>query len=198
MQLSIFTKSTIALLIGAALLTGTGCKKEFLDENLVTTKSLQDLQTPLGLDDLSIGMYQHLKFNFNYEWSYATTNYGVDEFAVGGDRTMQMWNSYDANLNSLTGDVATVFNAMYANINSANIMIENVPLYYGTGANRNVRLGEGYFMRALDYFKLVKQFGGVPLKLSQTTTLQTDFVRGSAQEVFRQVIEDFTNAYILL
>ena len=63
--------------MGAVLLTGTSCKKEFLDENLVTTKSLQDLQTPLGLDDLSIGMYQNLKFNFNYEWSYATTNYGV-------------------------------------------------------------------------------------------------------------------------
>ena len=143
-------------------------------------------------------MYQNLKFNFNYEWSYATTNYGVDEFTVGGDRTMQMWNSYDANLNSLTGDVATVFNAMYANINTANIMIENVPLYYGTGANKNVRLGEGYFMRAFDYFKLVRQFGGVPLKLSQTTTLQTDFVRNSAQEVYKQVIEDFTNAYKLL
>ncbi|RYY28089.1 MAG: RagB/SusD family nutrient uptake outer membrane protein [Chitinophagaceae bacterium] len=198
MQLSIFTKRTIGIIMGAVLLSGTSCKKEFLDENLVTTKSLQDLQTPLGLDDLSIGMYQNLKFNFNYEWSYATTNYGVDEFTVGGDRTMQMWNSYDANLNSLTGDVATVFNAMYANINTANIMIENVPLYYGTGANKNVRLGEGYFMRAFDYFKLVKQFGGVPLKLSQTTTLQTDFVRNSAQEVYKQVIEDFTNAYKLL
>jgi hypothetical protein len=198
MQLSIFTKSTIVFIIGAALLTGTACKKQFLDEDLVTTKSLQDLQTPLGLDDLSIGMYQNLKFNFNYEWSYATTNYGVDEFTVGGDRTMQMWNSYDANLNSLTGDVATVFNAMYANINTANIMIENVPLYYGTGANKNTRLGEGYFMRAFDYFKLVKQFGGVPLKLSQTTTLETDFVRNSAQEVYKQVIEDFTNAYKLL
>jgi hypothetical protein len=198
MQLSIFKKTTAGILIGAALLAAPACKKSFLDENLITTKSLQDLKTPVGLDDLSIGMYQNLKFNFNYEWSYASTNYGVDEFTVGGDRTMQMWNSYDANLNSLTGDVATIFNAMYANINSANIMIENVPQYYGENANKNTRLGEGYFMRAFDYFKLVRQYGGVPLKLSQTTTLLTDFTRATAQETFNQVIQDFTQAYNLL
>ena len=40
MQLSIFTKRTIGIIMGAVLLTGTSCKKEFLDENLVTTKSL--------------------------------------------------------------------------------------------------------------------------------------------------------------
>jgi len=185
-------------MICAALLTSTSCKKSFLEENLITTKSLSDLKTPLGLDDLSIGMYQNLKFHFNYEWSYATTNYGVDEFTVGGDRTEQAFNTYDANLNSLTGDLATLFNSMYANINSANILIENVPLYYGDNPNKNTRLGEGYFMRAFDYFKLVNQFGGIPLKLSQTSSLQTDFVRATTKETFNQVIKDFTQAYNLL
>ena len=198
MQLVIFNKIKTGVVLGAALLTITSCKKSFLDENLITSKSLQDYTTPAGLDDLSIGMYQNLKFAFNYEWAYATTNYGVDEFTVGGDRTEEMWNSYDANLTSLTSEVGTVFSAMYANINSANIMIENVPKYYGNNANSSVRLGEGYFMRGYDYFKLVKQFGGVPLKLSQTTTLQTDFVRSTAKETYAQVISDLTQAYNLL
>ena len=198
MQLSIIKKTTAGFLICTAMLLNSSCKKSFLDEQLITTKSLQDYTTPLGLDDLSIGLYQNLKFHFNYEWSYATTNYGVDEFTVGGDRTMQMWNSYDANLNSLTGDVATVFNSMYAAINSANILIENVPQYYGDNANKNTRLGEGYFMRAFNYFKLVKQYGGVPLKLSQTKTLETEFGRNSAKEVYNQVIQDFMQAYNLL
>ncbi len=195
---SILKKKTIGLVLCTAMLIGSSCKKSFLDENLITSKSLQDYKTAQGLDDLSIGMYQSLKFHFNYEWAYATTNYGVDEFTVGGDRTEQMWNSYDANLNSLTGEVATVFNSMYANINSANIMIENVPQYYGDNANKSVRLGEGYFMRAFDYFKLVRQFGGVPLQLAQTTTLETEFTRASTQETYNQVIRDFTQAYNFL
>ncbi len=195
MKLSIFKRTTAGVLISAALLAAPACKKSFLEENLITTKSLQDYTTPIGLDDLSIGLYQNLRYVFNYEWGYASTNYGVDEFTVGGDRTMQMWNSYDANLNSLTGDVSTTFKDMYAYINSANIMIENVPQYYGDGANKNARLGEGYFIRAYDYFTLVKQYGGVPLKLSQTTTLLTEFKRSTAQETYNQVIQDFTQAF---
>ncbi len=186
------------LALGSAMIINSSCKKTFLDENLITSKSLQDYLTPQGLDDLSVGMYQGLKFHFNYEWAYSTTNYGVDEFTVGGDRTEQMWNSYDANLNSLTSEGATVFNEMYSNINSANILIENVPKYYGDNSNKNIRIGEGYFMRAFDYFKLVKQFGGVPLQLTQTTTLETEFVRNTAKETYAQVIKDFTVAYGLL
>jgi len=185
-------------LLSATLTVPTSCKKSFLEENLVTARNVDDFKTQKGLDDLVIGMYQSLRFHFNYEWAYTTTSYGADEFSVGGDRGVQMWNSYDASLNSLTPHVTDVWNNMYGNINSANIVIENIPVYYGEGANKNTRLGEGYFMRAFDYFKLVKQYGGVPLKLIPSTTIEEEFTRNSAQEVFEQVIKDFTEAYTLL
>jgi hypothetical protein len=196
-------KKISKVIYGALIATGfmvlpTSCKKSFLDENLITARNTEDFKTPEGLDGLVTGMYQSLRFHFNYTWAYTTTNYGVDEFTVGGDRTEQMWNSYDANLNSLTTDVAAVWDNMYGNINSANIVIENVPQYYGTGASKDTRLGEGYFMRAFDYFKLVRQYGGVPLKLTQSTTVQYEFTRNSAKEVYDQVIADFTQAYNLL
>jgi hypothetical protein len=195
-------KNLTKYIYGAALATSimivpTSCKKDFLEENQITSLNTEDFKTTTGLDGLVIGMYQSLKFHFNYTWAYTTTNYGVDEFTAGGDRTEQMWNSYDANLNSFSGDAASVFDNMYGNINSANIVIENVPQYYD-GASKNVRLGEGYFMRAFDYFKLVRQFGGVPLKLSQSTTVQYEFNRNSAKEVYAQVISDFLKAYDLL
>lgn len=185
------------MLATSVLMVPTSCKKSFLDENQITSLNTEDFKTTTGLDGLVIGMYQSLKFHFNYTWAYTTTNYGVDEFTVGGDRTEQMWNSYDANLNSFSGDAASVFDNMYGNINSANIVIENVPQYYD-GASKNVRLGEGYFMRAFDYFKLVRQFGGVPLKLTQSSTVQYEFTRNSAKEVYAQVISDFLKAYDLL
>ncbi|WP_295771428.1 RagB/SusD family nutrient uptake outer membrane protein [uncultured Mucilaginibacter sp.] len=195
-------KKLAKLIYGAAAVTTlmvmpTSCKKSFLDENQLTALNTEDFKTTFGLDGLSVGMYQSLRFHFNYEWAYSTTNYGTDEFAVGGDRTMQMWNSYDANLNSFIGDAATVWSNMYGNINSANIMIQNVPQYY-EGANKNTRLGEGYFMRAFDYFKLVKQFGGVPLKLTTSLTIEEEFPRNTAQQVYNQIIADFTQAYNLL
>ncbi len=172
--------------------------KNFLHEDLITARSTQDFETQEGLEGLVTGMYQSLKFHFNYEWAYVTTNYGVDEFSVGGDRGQQVWNSYDAGLNSITGYVASIWDNMYGNINTANIVIKNIPLYYGDGADKDTRLGEGYFMRAFDYFKLVKQFGGVPLKLEPSTTVELMFTRNTAQEVYEQIIADFNAAYELL
>lgn len=171
------------------------CKKGFLEENLVTSLSTDDFKTQQGLDALVTGMYQSLRFHFNYEWAYTTTEYGTDEFEVGGDRTMEMWNSYSSNLNSQTAHAQDIWDNMYGNINSANIVIQNVPLYYGEGADKNTRLGEGYFMRAFDYFKLVKQYGGVPIKLTPSTTVEREFTRNTEKEVYQQIIDDFTNAY---
>ncbi|MFD1257550.1 RagB/SusD family nutrient uptake outer membrane protein [Mucilaginibacter terrae] len=195
-------KNISKLIYGAALASSlmvlpTSCKKSFLDENQITLLNTEDFKTTTGIDGLVIGMYQSLKFHFNYTWAYTTTNYGVDEFTAGGDRTEQMWNSYDGNLNSFSPDAASVWDNMYGNINSANIVIENVPLYY-TGAAKDTRLGEGYFMRAFDYFKLVKQFGGVPLRLTQSTGIEYNFTRATAKEIYAQVISDFEKAYPLL
>ncbi|TKC10449.1 RagB/SusD family nutrient uptake outer membrane protein [Pedobacter polaris] len=195
-------KKIINTLTGLAMLSGlmilpTSCKKSFLDEEVINSHNTSEFKTTLGLDGLVIGMYQSLRFHFNYTWAYTTTNYGVDEFTVGGDRTEQMFNSYDGNFNARSGDIATVWDNMYGNINSANIVIKNVPLFY-EGTNKNTRLGEGYFMRAFDYFKLVKQFGGVPIKLDPSETIQEEFTRNSAKEVYEQVIQDFIQAYNLL
>lgn len=180
------------------MLTAGACKKSFLDEEFITGRSTQDYETQIGLDGLATGMYQSLRFHFNYEWSYATTNYGVDEFTVGGDPVMEMWNSYGQNLNATTADVRTVWDNMYGAINSANILIENIPKFYGDGPNRNIRLGEGYFMRAFNYFKLVNQYGAVPLKLVQSESVEFEYTRTPVQEIYDQILSDMKQAYDLL
>ncbi|WP_266364633.1 RagB/SusD family nutrient uptake outer membrane protein [Tellurirhabdus rosea] len=195
MKLTKIYKTVLAV---SLLTLPSACKESFLEENQITLLTTQNFQTASGLDGLSIGMYQSLRFHFNYEWAYSTTNYGTDEFTVGGDRTEQMFNSYDANLNSQNGDLSTVWDNMYGNINSANILIQNVPKYYGGGAAADTRLGEGYFMRAFDYFKLVRQFGGVPLKLAPSTSIEEEYTRATAKQVYDQIVEDFTQAYTLL
>ncbi len=184
--------SALALMLAI----GGACKKSFLDETLISSKSTHDYTTTIGLDGLSTGMYQSLRFHFNYEWAYSTTNLGVDEFTIG-DPGMTMWNAYDNNLNSLTKEVRDVWDNMYGAINSANILIQNVPLYYN-GANKNTRLGEGYFMRAFNYFKLVNQYGGVPIKLTPSEAVAFEFPRNSVQEVYDQMISDVKQAYDLL
>src|SRR6185312_12670627 len=59
-------------------------------------------------------------------------------------------------------------------------------------------LGEGYFLRAYCYLRLVSQYGGVPLQITPVTKVDLEFTRATAQDVYKQIIADFTQAQTLL
>lgn len=188
-----------ATLLAATTLGMTSCGDSFLEEKLITEKSTQTFQTQAGIDDLVTGTYQKLRFKFNYIWAYNCWNSGTDEFN-GGANNIPAWSHYSQDLNSTeTGSNQPVWDNYYGTIEPANLIIQNVPLYYNTSSSSyNTRLGEGYFFRAYAYFELVKQYGGVPLKLQPSTGVEYFFTRNSEEEVYAQIIEDFEKAYELL
>ena len=174
------------------------CSDDFIDEELNHKQSTKYFQSQEGLDDLIVGTYSALKFKFNYStWSYIMWPMGTDEFSDGNNQDVN-WNGYM--LNSTNANIANLWDNMYNRIESANIAIKNIPLYYSQSANRyNTRLGEAYFLRAFCYFQLVQQYGGVPLQLLPSEgILKTEFVRASAEECYAQIISDFEQAYNLL
>ena len=192
---TLFTLLTAGM-VGSAV---TSCSDSFLDEKLITQYSTDRFQTQEGLDELVTGAYQKLKFRFNYIWGIECYNMGVDEF-TDGNNTMPSWNHYSQDLNSSEkGANQSVWDNMYGLVEPANILIANIPQYYdASSATYNTRLGEAYFLRAYAYFELVKQFGGVPVKLKPSTSVETYFTRNSEEEVYAQVISDLEQAYNLL
>ena len=190
----------VALAIAATATLGiTSCSDSFLDEKLITQKSMDTYKTQDGLDELMTGAYTKLKFKFNYIWAIECYNMGVDEFTSGANN-MTGWNAYSSSLNSSeTGANQPMWDNMYGLVEPANILINNIPLYYNKNSeNYNTRLGEAYFLRAYAYFELVKQFGGVPLKLTPSTGVETYFTRNSLEDCYKQIIADFEQAYNLL
>lgn len=188
----------LALLAGATMGL-TSCGDKFLEEDLITQKSTDNYKTQKGLDELVTGAYQKLKFKFNYIWAIECYNMGIDEFTSGANN-MTGWNAYSTSLNSTeTGANQPMWDNMYGLVEPANILISNIPQYYSqSSANYNTRLGEAYFLRAYAYFELVKQFGGVPLKLTPSTGVETVFTRNSLEDCYKQIIDDFEKAYSLL
>jgi len=184
---------------GVAGTTFTSCGDDFLQEDLITTKSTDYFKTQEGLDALVTGTYQKLKFKFNYTWAICCWGMGIDEF-TGGANDMAAWNHYSTALNSSeTANNQPVWNNYYGMVEPANIIIQNVPEYYDkSNSNYNTRLGEGYFLRAYAFFELAKQYGGIPLKLKPSTTVETYFTRSSEEETYAQIISDFEKAYELL
>ena len=177
----------------------TSCSESFLDENLTTQHSKDRFKTQEGLDELVTGAYQKLKFKFNYIWGIQCYNMGVDEF-TDANNVIPAWNHYSQDLNSSENAAnQPIWDNYYGLVEPANILIQNIPQYYNQSSpTYNTRLGEAHFLRAYAYFELVKQFGGVPLKLVPSTSAETYFTRNSAEEIYTQVIADFGEAYRLL
>ena len=186
----------IASITGSSI---TSCSESFLDENLTTQYSTDRFKTQEGLDELVTGAYQKLKFKFNYIWGIECYNMGVDEF-TDANNVIPAWNHYSQDLNSSENAAnQPIWDNYYGLVEPANILIQNIPQYYNQSSpTYNTRLGEAHFLRAYAYFELVKQFGGVPLKLVPSTSAETYFTRNSAEEIYTQVISDFGEAYRLL
>lgn len=189
-----------------ALIVGvTSCNQDsFLNETLETERDLSYFDTEEGIQELSIGTYYYVFTKpFASEVQFGTTNYGTDEFHVGGDDTNSQWNNYDSRFNSSITTIRTTaeepWDNAYLGIGYANQLIQSATNIESTNdAIKKTALGEGYFMRAFVYLKLARQYGGVPLKLVPSTTVELEFTRASVEEVLAQVIDDFTQAYNLL
>lgn len=201
------TKRIFKIFLFSGLVLLSSCKKDFLKEELKTERGMDFFQTDDGIRQLAAGAYYQV-FNtpFNGEWIYCATNYGVDEFSIGGDPSNGVWNNYDAGFRSIVtinnGNTSLAnqqWDNLYIGIGDANLLIQNATASASTSdAIKKIALGEGYFFRAYNYLRLVTQYGGVPLKTTPSATVELEFTRATPEAVYKQIIEDFKQAYNLL
>ncbi len=195
------------LIIAAAVLFATAsCKKSFLNETLTTSQGNAFYTTDAGILQLAAGTYyQVFASPPNGEWYYCATNYGTDEFHVGGDPSNSPWNNYDPTFNpalATNGNLQGMnvqWDNLYTGIGDANLLIQNCLNSSSTSAAvKSTSLGEGYFFRGYNYLRLVSQYGGVPLQLKPLSTVYLEFTRAAPKDVYAQIISDLDSAVILL
>ncbi|RXK61806.1 RagB/SusD family nutrient uptake outer membrane protein [Lacibacter luteus] len=197
----------IALVSVLVMTLATSCKKSFLNETLKTSRDLEFYKTDAGIQQLVNGAYhQVFATQFNGEMAFSNMCYGTDEFRVGGDPSNGMYNSYGNTFGSFvtpnngnTVAAEAQWDNLYIGIGQANIIIQNATASASTAdAIKKTALGEGYFLRAYNYLRLVSQYGAVPLQTSPITTVNLEFTRANPKEVYDLIIADFTQAYNLL
>ena len=125
------------------------------------------------------------------EWSGGRTTTNLDKNAL--DKF-----EYDGNTNL----VYSVWIKHYVAVNRSNIAIENISNMGSEQIRDDVRkrlIGEAKFLRALAYFNLVRIYGGVPLVLKQTTSLDgLEVPRNTVDECYEQIISDLQEAKSVL
>jgi starch-binding outer membrane protein, SusD/RagB family len=196
----------IIIALSAVILVATGinsCKKDFLDEELKTQRNTDYFKTSAGINDLSVGLYNYYRYMFSTrEQGVSTVEYGTDEFTVGGDNSNHDWNDYTSNLspsvitiNGNTTLMNEIWDNMYKAISDANLLLANVDVAITDPATNAKFKAEASFLRAISYFRLVQQYGGVPLKLLPSNGVDRYFLRASKEECVNQIIADLRVAY---
>ena len=194
-------------IVALVIIAESSCQKDFLKETLKTDRSAEFLKTDQGILQLAAGAYyQAFAVPTNGEWFYSATNYGTDEFRIGGDPSNAPWNNYDQTFNSIVtvvnGNTAASnfqWDELYKSIGNANLLIENATKSTSTStAIKNTSLGEGLFIRAYSYLRLVSQYGAVPLQLEPLATVKLEFTKSEPKDVYAQIIADLNKAKDLL
>lgn len=126
----------------------------------------------------------------------------TDDSEWGGGRSTANQAKNDLDKYTFTPATSTflsVWSTIYRGINRANTVLERVPGITMDTELQTRLLAETKFMRGFYYFTLVRLFGGVPLLLKETTSLNNLQVsRATAEEVYAQVIKDFSEAEAVL
>src|SRR6185312_14596969 len=95
--------------------------------------------------------------------------------------------------------VQSVWASAYDAINRANAVLDHVPNIDMDATLRDRIVAEAKFLRALHYFNLVRLFGDVPLKLHETSGLDSlALPRSPAADVYAQIVKDLQDAIAVL
>ncbi|HVY74869.1 MAG TPA: RagB/SusD family nutrient uptake outer membrane protein [Puia sp.] len=118
--------------------------------------------------------------NTNQDYGRQAEHKAVDNFTVQSGNT------------SITGMWALAYNV----INLSNAVIDRAPGADMDATKKAQIVGEAQFFRALVYFQLMLDYGPVPLRLHETTSLSGDNnqTRTSTDSIYLQIISDLQTA----
>ncbi|MEO7445767.1 MAG: RagB/SusD family nutrient uptake outer membrane protein, partial [Ferruginibacter sp.] len=192
--------------LGLALvcsLLGTGCKKTFLDVPAqAQTPSEQFWKTPADARSAVNALYGNLRVWEQVAFAaIAIESLGSDEAEKGsspGDASFL--NQYDNfTVTATQGQLNDFWVGQYRSINLANQILDNVPGIAMDETLKNQYFAEAKFIRAYNYFRLVRAFGGVPLRLKlPVNPSEYNIPRATAAEVYTAIEKDLTDAAAVL
>lgn len=87
----------------------------------------------------------------------------------------------------------------YSTIRKINILLTSIDGGTLPGNIKSVMKGQAYFLRAFNYFRMVKRYGGVPIiKVPQKITDSLNVSRNSTSDCFNFIVQDLDSAIALL
>jgi starch-binding outer membrane protein, SusD/RagB family len=188
------------------LLTIAGCKKSFLDKELIGVNTQAgSLSNPENARLLVTGCYAYINSG---DWYIANFNRLLMESSTddgwGGndyqDRPNEMGVADFSSLLPANTYVTFYYSGMHEGIRNCNNIINNLPAVTTIpDALKNRYIAECKFLRAYFYFELVKTYGADVLLTTYSPTDATlKLPRSTPAEIYAQIIKDLNEASTVL
>ncbi len=184
----------------AILLSANGCKKSYLDSNLLSKLEPEKALTSVAAMKAAIaGMASNVRREFTGDMAPIVTESIFSEVAVDGttDKSTQAQDmdtrvTPDANLdNPDFNRIGFYWTEGFKGIRYANTVITYIGnVTFKDAAEKNAILGSAYFYRAYWYYRLVNQFGDVPLILKDLTAPKLDYFTTKREVILKKMQED--------
>lgn len=196
-------QKTLVIGFVASIITFQGCQKSFLNVNPAGNKAASQFwQSQADATSALDAMYANL-----HEWTniafapIAVESMGSDDVDKGSTPTdaafMNDFHNFTAN--SGEGQISDFWGGEYKTINFANQILDNVPGISMDASLKARYLAEAKFIRAYAYFRLVRAFGGVPLRLHvPKSASEYNIPRSTAAQVWTAIETDLTDAAAVL
>ena len=187
----------IGILLTASIL-GTACDSYLEEENRSSVTIASAASDPKTFDQLVATVYERARTTttrYAPDMYYSFEDLGTDIVTRGTALSgVSDLNDY-VELNSFSGVAHTYWANQYNIISATNIAIDNADVIIGIApAVKTAGVGEAKFFRAMSYFNLVENYGGVPLVLNQVTTTSRDYTRATEEAVYTQIVKDLEDA----
>lgn len=180
----------------ASLLLLSSCKDALQEDPKTFYSETQVFATEEGLETAVNGMYSHF-FDPGY--------YGSSWHGLLMPHSGKFWSNQGASTDATSLNCTPInvwlirlWPQMYSTINVANVLMDNLEENEAGLPNRDIAMGQAYFIRALTYFDLVRLFGGVPIRTKPTDIDALHLSRSSKEEVYDLIISDLEMAKQML
>jgi hypothetical protein len=187
--------------IGFFLLILSSCK-DFLIENPEVTVAQTDFYKSQGdFEQAVIGAYAPLRNIYNTEWQMtemrSDNTFFIYDVAQRGPKPVEDLATFTVETNN--APLMNYWQNNYLVVSRANQVLVNIDKStFGQAAKDNLK-GQALFLRALAYFNLLNNFGGVPLFVVPPGSYEETFkTRAAASDISKQVIDDAGAAASLL
>lgn len=195
------THTKIVLFVTSVLLlTAGGCKKSFLDSEQLSQYSPEtSLNNVAALRGALNALGANVRQEYFGDSAPMLTESIFSDVAVEGttDKSTPAQDliariTPDANLNSADfNKIGWYWEEEFKGVRYANTVISNIDRpTYSSPAEKNSILGAAYFYRAYHYYRLVHQFGDVPLMLKDLDAPRDDFFSTKREVILEKMKTD--------